>query len=277
MKLDELNEELQKRFVATAARNGRFGLNSADSNKPFTDFFGKTSVIAILIYVVAAAIWAKDTLFADWLDAVERTADGTRYGTYRWWVNAAKKFQVGDIQTSVIDGFVGYETIDESKRIITAATVIQDGRNLTVKVAKSDGNNGLEQLTTDELGQFRAYVQQIKPIGIVANVESKPAAQVRLIATVRYNAAKSEDEVKQEVEDAVSEYLANLGFGGTLYVSRIIEAIMDIDGVLDVRVPILGGVYVDGMVIQNSTVPSAGYAMLDDTNITVIADYDRSR
>lgn len=277
MKLDELNEELQKRFVSTAARNGRFGLTSADSNKPFADLFGKTSVIAILIYVVAAAIWAKDTLFADWLNAVERTADGTRYGTYRWWVNMAKKFQVGDIQTSVIDGFVGYETIDESKRIITAATVIQDGRNLTVKVAKSDGNNGLEQLTTDELGQFRAYVQNVKPIGIVVNVESKPAAQVRLVATVRYNAAKSEDEVKQEVEDAVSEYLANLGFGGTLYVSRIIEAIMDIDGVLDVRVPILGGVLVDGKVIQNSTVPSAGYAMLSDTNITVIADYDRGR
>lgn len=276
MKLDELNEELQKRFVATAARNGRFGLTSADSNKPFTDFFGKTSVIAILIYVVAAAIWAKDTLFADWLDAVERTADGTRYGTYRWWVNAAKKFQINS-QTSVIDGFVGYETIDESKRIIAAATVIQDGRNLTVKVAKSDGNNGLEKLTTNELMQFRAYVQNIKPIGIVANVESKPAAQVGLIATVRYNAAKSEDEVKQEVEDAVSEYLANLGFGGTLYVSRIIEAIMDIDGVLDVRVPILGGVRVDGRVVQNSTVPSAGYAMLSNTNITVIADYDRSR
>lgn len=276
MKLDELNEELQKRFVAMAARNGRFGLTFADSNKPFANLFGKTSVIAILIYVVAAAIWAKDTLFADWLDAVEQTADGTRYGTYRWWVNAAKKFQVNS-QTSVIDGFVGYETIDESKQIITAATVIQDGRNLTVKVAKSDGNNGLEKLTTNELMQFRAYVQNIKPIGIVANVESKPAAQVRLVATVRYNAAKSEDDIKQEVEDAVSEYLANLGFGGTLYVSRIIEAIMDIDGVLDVRVPILGGVVVDGRVIQNSTVPSAGYAMLSDTNITVIADYDRGR
>lgn len=276
MKLDELNEELQKRFVAMAARNGRFGLTSADSNKPFTDFFGKTSVIAILIYVVAAAIWAKDTLFADWLNAVEQTADGTRYGTYRWWVNAAKKFQFGS-KTSVIDGFVGYETIDESKRIITAATVIQDGRNLTVKVAKSDGNHGLEKLTSKELEQFRAYVQNIKPIGIVANVESKPAAKVHLIATVRYNAAKSDNDIKQEVEDAVSEYLANLGFGGTLYVSRIIKAIMDIDGVLDVRVPILGGVVVDGSIIQQSTVPSAGYAMLSDTNITVIADYDRGR
>lgn len=275
MSLEEIREELEKRFVSAAANAGLMDLTAEDADRSFASLFGRTSVIAVLIYAVAAAMWAKDRLLTNWLSAVEETAAGTRYGTYQWWVKTAKEFQNGD-NTEVIDGKVGYAIIDESKRIVQAACVVQNGRNLTVKVAKR-GAGGLAALSGEELERFRGYVQNVKPIGIVVDAVSSPPSQVRLWAKVAYNADKSEADIKEELRSAVSDYLANIGFGGTIYTSRIVEAMMGVKGVVDARIFGVGKVMIDGHLFMNEAVPEAGYATLAEANISVTADYDKSR
>lgn len=272
MTIEEINEELQQRFVKRAALNETFGLTRADQNKPFGQVFAKTGVIAILLYAVAAAMWAKDRLFSTWIEDVESTARATRYGTYDWWVKTAKSYQDGD-QTVVTDSGVGYEVIDETKQIVKAATIVQDGRNLTIKVAKMTGGS-LAPLSSQELQRFKGYVQNVKPIGIVCNVLSGEAARVKLVATVFYNAEKSVAEIESEVVDAVNNYLANVGFGGVIYKSRMLESMLSVSGVIDV---VIFQCLLDGVSINPSAVPASGYAVLSDVTLDVRVAYDRGR
>lgn len=272
MTIDEVRDDLEKRFVLRAAMNGTFGLTSADRDKPFAQMFGRTSVVAVLLYAVAAAIWAKDRLLSAWLKEVEQTAEATRYGTYRWWVKAAKEFQDGDT-TEVIDGAVRYAEIDETKRIVKAATVVQDGRNLTIKVAKAQGDS-LAPLSAQELQRFRGYVQNIKPIGIVCNAVSGEAASVELVARVVYNIERSAQEMEAEVKSAVNDYLGNIGFGGTVFRSRVLEAIMGVAGVVDASIMRLK---MDGANIDIAGIPAYGYAKLTSATLNIIVSYDQGR
>lgn len=262
MTTEEVRIEIEKVFVRECARRGMFGLTREDVNKEFSSLFGRTTVIAVILYVVAFMIALKSQLFASWKREVEALWQSSRYGTWAWWIATAKKWQKGDA-TEVIDGVVGYESVDESKRIIKAAMVRQNGRSISVYVAK--GTDELSPLSADELGAFQAYLNNVKPLGINVLAISLPADSIEVSGEVVYSNELLQDEMKDAVKDRLNEYFKSLSFGATVYVAQMIEEVMSIDGVVDAAL----AMKVNGEVIEREKVLPAGYGVADVANVVV--------
>lgn len=273
MNTEEVYKELQEEFMQQASGKGLFGLTSQDSGKSFESLFGRTTVIAILLYAVAYVIALKDRMLDLWQQEVEKTALKTRYGTWSWWIEAAKNFQYGDT-TEVIDGTVGYRTTDQTKRIVTAATVVQTGRTLTIKAAKGISGS-LQKLTEEEKSAFDGYIQNIKPLGVNVMVMSTDADRVVVEGEVTYNSEAGSETMKNRVIEALNEYFASLQFGGTIFLSQVVDAIMDVEGVIDVEISSLK---VSDTEVRRQYIPISGYAqVVNSDGLVMVANYDTGR
>jgi hypothetical protein len=264
MTTEEIKKELEKKFVQIASANELFGLTSADSGKEFSSLFATNGVIATIIYVVAVVISLRTQLFAKWKEEVKGLYESSRYGTWSWWIETAKRWQVG-YSTVVIDGEVGYEKIDENAKIIKAAMVRQNGRSIAVYVAKME-NNRLVALNEkkEELSSFQQYLNNVKPLGVYVVAVSKEADKVKIEADIVYNGELSKEAMDKAVSERLNEYFTNLEFGATIYKAQIIEEIMSIEGVVDVALEV--SVVSSGVerVLERSIALEAGYGELVD-------------
>ena len=273
MSVEEVYSQLQQTFVAMAASKRLFGLTEADASRAYGELFATTGVLSAILYAVAYVISLKETALESWKEAVSKTAESTRYGTWAWWIEAAKAFQLGDI-TEVIDGKVTYREIEPTHRIITAATVVQDGREIVIKVAKGENGN-YSALSAEELQAFKGYIAEIKPLGLYVLAMSEPAAEVTIAGSVIYNSQLPQQQMRDKVVQALNDYFASLKFGGTIYRSQVADAIMGVDGVIDVAI---ANLVVAGNSVERSYQPIAGYAKgINSNDLTLEANYDTNR
>lgn len=256
MTTEEILTELKIAWMNNEQAAALFGFTRGDD---FDNTYSRVSVLALIFYVVAYVIALKETLLSQWKEEVRQVGLSTHYGTASWWVAAAKEWQNGDPLT-VIDGRMGYATVDPSHRLITAASVTAEGRTLTLKVAKKTTfEGGYTPLSTDEKTNFEGYVEQIKPLGIYVDVRSSPANNIEILGSIGYDAELDLTNVKKNVREAILAELDNLPFNGTLYISRLNAAIVAVDGVVFCNI---GSVLVDGTSVEVSTVPYSGYFSL---------------
>lgn len=264
MTTEEIKKELEKKFVQRASANELFGLTSADSGKEFSSLFATNGVLATIIYVVAVVMSLRNQLFGKWKDEIKSLYESSRYGTWSWWIETAKRWQVG-YSTVVINGEVGYEKIDENAKIIKAAMVRQNGRSIAIYVAKME-NNKLVALNEKkgELSSFQQYLNNVKPLGVYVVAVSKEADKVKIDADIVYNGELSKEAMDKAVSERLNGYFTNLEFGATIYKAQIIEEIMSIEGVVDVALDVSvvsGGVE---RVLERSIALEAGYGELVD-------------
>lgn len=270
MTTEEIKKDLEKNFVFHASMSKLFGLTPEDKGKEFSSLFATNGVIATIIYVVAVVISLRTQLFAKWKEEVKGLYESSRYGTWSWWIETAKRWQVG-YSTVVIDGEVGYEKIDENARIIKAVMVRQSGRSIAIYVAKQKSND-LLALTDEELEGFQRYCDNVKPLGVYVLAVSKEADEVNIEADVVYNGELSQEALKKAMQEKLNEYVRNLQFGATIYKAQMIEEVMSIEGVVDVDLKV--DIVVDGIVneLERSFVLSAGYGVVKNINITLTRD-----
>lgn len=255
MTTNEVFEEMTSKWMNDSGVANLYGFAVGSR---FDDVYSKVSVVRMIFWVVSYVMALKETMLEDWKKDVQDVASETHYGTSAWWVAKAKAWQKGDSLT-IVDGKVDYEHVDETKRVVTAASVNVVGRTLRLKVAK--GNSGsLSGLSQDELDSMNGYVERIKPMGLMVQVTSGGANVLKLYGKVRYRGELTKDDVKQHVRIAMNDMLQNLEFNGTLYSGRIVRTIVDVDGVEDVY---LSRMTMDGVEWNDSVVPTNGYASLN--------------
>lgn len=163
--------------------------------------------------------------------------DAKRIGSVEWYAEQAKLFQMGDA-VAVVDGKAGYDVVDPSKRIVVQSACIEDlttGR-LLLKVVKAPSIN----LSAEEIQAFRAYINQIKFAGVVVDVVSLRADQIKVTATVEYdrqilaaNGSLLTDNTKFPVVDALRAYLASLPFDSVVSWTGITDYMQKVAGVKD--------------------------------------------
>ncbi len=271
MTTEEIRKDLEKKFVMQASMNRVFGLTSADRSKPFNELFATNGVIATILYVVAVVISLRNQLFEKWKEEIKALYESSRYGTWAWWIETAKRWQK-DYDTVEIDGEVGYEDVAEDKRIIKAVMVRQSGRSISVYVAKEEGGE-LVALDEEELNQFQQYCNNVKPLGVYVVAISRDADLINIDAEVVYNGELSQDGINTLVEEKLNTYFSNLKFGATIYKSQVIEEIMSIEGVVDVEIRRLTAVADDvENVIERSWILNAGYGRIKNMTLNCIAD-----
>lgn len=267
--LAEIKKQLTDEWMSSEIVQQKFGFVAGTS---FDDKFKPASMVNIIFYIGAYVVWLRETALDSWRKDVDATALATRYGTKEWWHKIALAWQDGDI-TSVVDGAVAYNTIDDTKQKVKFCAVVEEGRTLYLRVAGGTVPS-LAPLTEEELIRFQSYLSDVKPLGIRAVAQSYPADSLNVDANVFYDGERVLSEVETEVEAAIENYLSSIVFGGMIYKSKIIDAIQEVNGVKDVEligiaaIPSIGS----SLWIGRSYQPKAGWAKVGSYGLSFIVE-----
>lgn len=208
--------------------------NVKDSNLP-TLSESKASEWGLWAYIMAAAIHAFELILDCFKQEINALTARITPGTVRWYAEMCKRFQNGD--SLVFDdntALLYYPVEDTAKQIIAVAAVSEkqdaDG-GLAIKVAKKDAKGRIVVLDADELYNFQAYIDAVKFAGCKTTVSSLNADLICYDLTVYHDPAIPSETVRTDTVDALERFKTSIDFDGVLYRQKLIDAVMDVEGV----------------------------------------------
>ena len=191
---------------------------------------------------------------------IEAIKDATPVYNKQWWSERALEFQTGYTLEIADDNSIGYAVEDLNARIIGNCAVSDFNGKVVLKIR---GKN-TDLLTTSQYNEFTSYVSKFKPVGDRVIINNYTADDLKLSYTIYYNSL-SEATIQASVEDAINNYIANLGFDSELNITDLTNILQELDGVVD-------PVFVSGEGKQGAAAYSsftnyydtiAGYARID--------------
>ena len=202
----------------------------------------KMSIINAFAWVTAAAIYSFETLLDVFTTDIAKTFTQRINGTSAYYANAMLKWQYGDDLIINDEGTAfHYATEDTTKRLITHVSY-QEYYNeefkdniLILKVATGEGSS-LSQLSDEELIAARAYLNQIKFAGVKCNVVSRRGDVLVPRVTVYYDGAITKEELYDNIDTALIDFIVNMKFDSLIYSQKIIDAIQKVEHVTDVHI-----------------------------------------
>lgn len=202
----------------------------------------KMSIINAFTLVTAAAIYSFETLLDVFTTDIAKTFTQRINGTSAYYANAMLKWQYGDDLIINDEGTAfHYATEDTTKRLITHVSY-QEYYNeefkdniLILKVASGEGRS-LSQLSYEELIAARAYLNQIKFAGVKCNVVSRRGDVLVPRLTVYYDGAIMKEELYDNIDTALIDFIVNMKFDSLVYSQKIIDAIQKVEHVTDVHI-----------------------------------------
>ncbi len=202
----------------------------------------KMSIINAFTWVTAAAIYSFETLLDVFITDIAKTFTQRINGTSAYYANAMLKWQYGDDLIINDEGTAfHYATEDTTKRLITHVSY-QEYYNeefkdniLILKVASGEGRS-LSQLSDEELIAARAYLNQIKFAGVKCNVVSRRGDVLVPRLTVYYDGAITKEELYDNIDTALIDFIVNMKFDSLVYSQKIIDAIQKVEHVTDVHI-----------------------------------------
>lgn len=198
------------------------------------DTSSKTSIWSLWLYVFAAMSWLLEGVFTAFKKETVQIIDASIAGTDRWLAAEVRKYQHGDTLIFNEDTYkYDYSAVDAEKQIVKRVAVVSGVGLTTVKVAKEVDGVPVA-LSTEELNGLRAYVNLKQWAGSNIDTVSYASDKIKLPIDVYFNALTPLSTIQQRVEAAVLAYLANLDFNGTVYLSKVVDAIQAVEGVVDV-------------------------------------------
>ena len=238
-------------------------LNEVDSSSAVADW-------NLWAYMVAVFHNILEQLWDAFKVEIQQKIDNSSWGTAPWYIVIAKLFQLGDTVEQLPDN-QPYSVVDVEKQIVTRASFREGGGVLTLKVAKGDAENP-EALTSGEKTQFEAYINKMKAAGTEINVISLDADQLRINATIYYDALYAESTISAAVETAIINFLFKIPFDGIFYKNKSVDAIDDVLGVINVDQDNAIFTAIQGLnttILGSSYEMQAGYMQLDIDNSSI--------
>lgn len=225
----------------------------------------KMSVLDAFTWVTSACIWGFENILDVFKVDLAKDLQNRINGNAAYYANALLKYQSGDELEMNADGTAfSYPTVDESKRIITRVSYSENqeegfyDKQLILKIATGEPG-AYERVSDDELLAIRAYFNQIAFAGTHATIVSRKGDVLVPRVTVYYDGAVSEEEVYENIEGALNEFIADISFDGVVYVQKIIDAIQKAEHVVDVYVDTtasdLQGIFVAQYDDDNNLIP----------------------
>lgn len=258
--------EIYKDIIAE--KNKRLELSDIQSDS-------KVSIFNSIAWTVAAAIYSFETIMDVFTIDMNSALQERINGTPSYYVNSLLKYQHGDKLKIRDDGLgFGYEKVDETKRIVTQASYQEDSNEqsldtkLILKVAT--GTNGkLSPLSSDQLMMVTAYINQIKFAGTTIEVVSRKGDIIIPRLTVYHDGALPEETMRNNIDEALNNFIMETKFNSAIYVSNIVSCLMAIEHVTDVYMDVNAvpqqGVYIvsyesDGSMSQEKRIGRMTYA-----------------
>jgi hypothetical protein len=253
-------------------------------NEPTLDDLNSPSATAVWrlwTFIFATAINIHEQFIDLGVAVMEQIARDAVPGTPGWLQRRVLEFQYSEENRQIVNvqpnGSVGYNTVDESLRIITRCAIVETENGVVVKVAK--GTEVLEALNENELNALRDYVDKIGFAGVFIRTESLDADIFKIDVKVNYSGQFIKDTVQNDIVAALNVYLADLSinqFNGTVVREFVVDAIQKVPGVVGVDTQSMlifgkrSGQSFEA--IQRTYDSDAGYLALDevDSIITMI-------
>ncbi|WP_053405004.1 hypothetical protein [Persicobacter sp. CCB-QB2] len=203
-------------------------------------------------YIWAHAIWAFENIMQIFQNDVDMIINTKRYGTLAWYYDRIMEFQGADDGAGfegdklIVDehGRIVFEVQDETRRIISRASVQEISGGIAVKLAKMVDDE-LEQLSPQELNAFEQYLRNVKYPGTAVNLISLSADIIRYDLNIYYDPHYSAVTVQQNIEAAIEQYRWVVGFDARFYKQQFAEYLMRVEGLISMRF--------NGLFVQTTT------------------------
>ncbi len=232
--------------VIIAEKNSFTNLNTlqpnVDNAQTLLSDVTSTSRVArwrLWVWCVAVCAYAMDVLFDLAKIELEAISIRSRFGTIPWYIYTAKNFQYGDSLVWVNNQWV-YSPVITANRIIQMAAATEVGNTVNLKVAKMI-SGVITPLSSPELIAFQNYMGdsfKVKPAGVVVNVISDVADDLKLYLNIRYDKLVL-DATGQllsspgtyPVNDSINSFISNMPFNGTLELCDLVDSVQKATGV----------------------------------------------
>lgn len=207
----------------------------------------KASVWRLWAFVVSKAIKTLYELFIVFRTELETEMAKQKIHSKQWYRQKAIDFLFG---FAVKPGTDEFDTEGAADEEIAAAKVVKQAACikmisssgygiLRVKVATEDGDGNLQKLPAEQYEALKYYFMRYAvDAGTQLKVTTGDADDLLLKLDVYYDplvisttGARLDGTADTPVLDAINEYLKSLEFNGALYVSDLIAAIRQVDGV----------------------------------------------
>lgn len=202
----------------------------------------KLSIMNGITWAFAAVIYSFETLLDVFTLDISTAINSRVNGTPLFYVNALLQYQKGDELTVREDGLAfGYSEIDDTKRIISQVSYSESSSDvnldnkLILKVAQGEKGH-LAPISSDDLVQITSYLNKVKFAGTRIEVTSSEGDVLIPKLSVYYDGAVRETEIYDLIEEKLNDYMMNIDFDSSIYVSKIIEAIKKTEHVTDVYI-----------------------------------------
>ena len=235
----QIKGAMTQQFMADPTIIERYGL-TAGAN--FEDTFSPVSLESIWFSIVASAIYVLETIFDAFKEDVDAKIAEAVVASIPWYHKISLEFQYGDslVFDEETQQFV-YPEFDDTKRIVKFAACRDLGGMVYIIASKADNNGNPTPLSSTEKTAFDSYLRQRKPAGVILQTDSLNPDLVRPTVTVQYNpqilnstGRLLADPFVRPVEDAINQYLADIVYGGELNKTKLVDAIQQAPGVVDV-------------------------------------------
>lgn len=260
--------------MANTILHGLYGFAGTDS---FDAKFSSASIEAILINIVATVAAGIESLFDFHKADVEELISSERIGKKGWYEEKAKAFQYDFELPEDSDVYADTTSAEAlAARLVAAAWAGEYGTNgVKLKVAKLTAEE-FDQLSTEELKAFVAYMNRIKPAGIAMSIVSDPADQLGIVVDIYYDALVMSADgslisgATFPVIEAIQAYLNALEYNGEFITMRLCDSIQEAAGVKVVEIKSASYKYAGYAFtpINAKYTPVSGYLTFDETDIT---------
>lgn len=234
----EIKKQMTDAFMADATIREKYGLREGDT---WSGSFSSVSLESIMFFIVAACCHVLEVVFEEYVKVVDDKVSMAVVASVPWYYKMAKAFQYGDSLVLNEDTQqYGYATIDEGKQVVKYAAVRDRGTSVQILVSgEKDGKP--VALSNNVLTVFKEYMNRVKVAGVVLNISSKESDKLSISATISVDSLViDENGVKlsdgtMPIEEAIENHLKDIQYGGTFNKTKLISAILSVDGVEDVE------------------------------------------
>lgn len=228
----------------------------------------------LMTWVQATGCAATDAEVQNTLKIILQEMPKRKYGSYAWYVDMAKKFQLGDVVVWN-DGLFAYNPVNLSARIIAQAAAVPISQGVRLKVAKLAGSE-LGPISTPELDALTAYFNDqvigIKPAGVHLVITTGIPDLLKMHIKIVRNPQVLADDGSLltnssvfPVEVAINNHIQYLPFNGELNMTALEDSIQVAEGVIDVEINTAYAKYgsFPYQLIGLAYKPDAGYMKID--------------
>lgn len=234
----EIKKQMTDAFMADATIREKYGLREGDT---WSGSFSSVSLESIMFFIVAACCHVLEVVFEEYVKVVDDKVSMAVVASVPWYYKMSKAFQYGDSLVLNEDTQqYGYAAIDEGKQVVKYAAVRDRGTSVQILVSgEKDGKP--VALSNRVLTVFKEYMNRVKVAGVVLNISSKESDKLSISATISVDSLViDENGVKlsdgtMPIEEAIENHLKDIQYGGTFNKTKLISAILSVDGVEDVE------------------------------------------